>query len=59
MKLSELIAKMKRYNKNAQIIFDSEEPIGRPTDLVLPSRRRFFRRVRTNKHLSSSAFRSS
>ena len=59
MKLSELIAKMKRYNKNAQIIFDSEEPIGRATDLVLPPRRRFFRRVRTNKHLSSSAFRSS
>ena len=59
MKLSELIAKMKRYNKNAQIIFDSEEPIGRATDFVLPRRRRFFRRVRTSKHLSSSAFRSS
>jgi len=60
MKLSELIAKMKRYNKNAQIIFDSEEPIGRATDLVLPRRRRrFFRHVRTNKHLSSSEFRSS
>jgi hypothetical protein len=58
MKLSELIAKMKRYNKNAEIIFDSEEPIGRATDLVLP-RRRFFRRVRTNKHLSCSTFRSS
>jgi len=50
---------MKRYNKNAQIIFDAEEPIGRATDLVLPGRRRFFRRARTNKHLSSSAFRSS
>jgi hypothetical protein len=56
---SELIAKMKRYNKNAQIIFDSEEPIGRATDLVLPPRRRFFRRVRTNKHRSSSVLRSS
>jgi hypothetical protein len=59
MKLSELIAKMKRYNKNAEIIFDSEEPIGRATDLVLPRRRRFFRRGRTNKHLSSYPFRSS
>jgi hypothetical protein len=59
MKLSEFIAKMKRYNKNAEVIFDSEEPIGRATDLVLPRRRYFFRRVRTNKHLSSSAFRSS
>jgi hypothetical protein len=58
MKVSQFIAKMKRYNKNAEVIFDAEEPIGRATDLVLP-RRRFFRRGRTNKHLSSSAFRSS
>jgi hypothetical protein len=34
---------MKRYQKNAEIIFDAEEPVGVPTDLVMP-RRRWFRR---------------
>ncbi len=38
-----LLARMKRYQKNAEIIFDAEEPIGVPTDLVMP-RRRWFRR---------------
>lgn len=38
-------ARMKRYDKNAEMIFDAEEPIGVPTDLVMP-RRRWFRRNR-------------
>jgi hypothetical protein len=37
------LARIKRYQKNAEIIFDTEEPIGVPTDLVMP-RRRWFRR---------------
>jgi hypothetical protein len=37
------LARIKRYQKNAEIIFDTEEPIGTPTDLVMP-RRRWFRR---------------
>ena len=37
------LARIKRYQKNAEIIFDAEEPIGIPTDLVMP-RRRWFRR---------------
>ncbi len=43
MSLSGLRAKMKQFDKNAEIIFDAEEPIGRPTDLVMP-RRRWFRK---------------
>jgi hypothetical protein len=36
------LARIRRYQKNAEIIFDAEEPIGIPTDLVMP-RRRWFR----------------
>jgi hypothetical protein len=43
MNLTDLFAKMKRYNENANVIFDDEEPIGRATDLVMP-RKRWFRR---------------
>ncbi len=34
---------MKRYDKNAEVIFDEKEPIGAATDLVMP-RRPWFRR---------------
>jgi hypothetical protein len=44
MNLTELIRNLKRYDQNAAVIFDDEEPIGRPTDLVLPPGRRWFRR---------------
>ncbi len=43
MSISDLINRMKRYEKNAEMIFDAEEPIGMPTDLVMP-RRRWFRK---------------
>jgi len=42
MSLTEFFAKLKRYDQNANVIFDDEEPIGRPTDLVMP-RKRWFR----------------
>ena len=38
-----LLARIRRYQRNAEIIFDAEEPIGAPTDLVMPYRR-WFRR---------------
>lgn len=38
-----LLARIRRYQRNAEIIFDAEEPIGAPTDLVMPYRRWFFR----------------
>jgi hypothetical protein len=41
--IADLIQRMKRYEKNAEMIFDAEEPIGLPTDLVMP-RRRWFRK---------------
>ena len=43
MSIHDLINRMKRYEKNAEMIFDAEEPIGAPTDLVMP-RRRWFRK---------------
>lgn len=43
MSFANLIATMKRADKNAEVIFDRDEPIGMPTDLVMP-RRRWFRR---------------
>ncbi|CAN5478867.1 hypothetical protein BH20VER3_BH20VER3_13280 [soil metagenome] len=46
MNFSEFFAKMRRYDQNATVIFDRAEPIGRPTDLVLPDRRWFNRRAR-------------
>ncbi len=46
MSFSDLIAKMKRYDQNATVIFDRSEPIGRPTDLVMPDRRWFNRGAR-------------
>ncbi|MDQ6626036.1 MAG: hypothetical protein M3Y69_07850 [Verrucomicrobiota bacterium] len=39
--------KLKRFDKNADVIFDREEPVGQPTDLVLPDRRWFGRRKAT------------
>ncbi|MEP6777573.1 MAG: hypothetical protein ABI944_03905 [Chthoniobacterales bacterium] len=43
---------MKKFEKNAEMIFDEEEPIGSPTDLVMP-RRRWFRRARQEVVASS------
>ncbi len=43
MSFSDLIARMKQFDKNGEVIFDREEPIGMATDLVMP-RRRWFRK---------------
>ena len=39
MRLADLIAKMKLSQNDAEVIFDRDEPIGTPTDLVMPRRR--------------------
>ena len=44
MNFSKFFASVKRYNENATVIFDHAEPVGQPTDLVMP-RRRWFRRA--------------
>jgi hypothetical protein len=46
MSFSEMLAWIKRHDENAAVIFDRAEPIGQPTDLVMP-RRRWFGRKRT------------
>ena len=43
MSLTDFFAKLKRYDENANIIFDDDEPIGHATDLVMP-RKHWFRR---------------
>jgi hypothetical protein len=46
MSFSEFLAWIKRHDENAAVIFDRAEPIGQPTDLVMP-RRRWFGRNRS------------
>jgi len=50
MSFSELLAWIKRQDENAAVIFDRAEPVGQPTDLVMPRRRWFGR----NRSKSSS-----
>jgi hypothetical protein len=46
MSVTDFFARLRRYDENACVIFDRAEPIGQPTDLVLPYRRWFRRRAR-------------
>jgi hypothetical protein len=48
MTFADLIATMKRADKNAEVIFDRDEPIGTPTDLVMPRRRWFGRKAQAS-----------
>ena len=43
MRFSDLLARMKLSQKDAEVIFDPDEPVGAATDLVMP-RRRWLRR---------------
>lgn len=46
MNFARLFAKMKLSEKDAEVIFDRDEPIGAATDLVMPRRRWFGKRGR-------------
>lgn len=46
MILKKLIAQMKFSPRDAEVIFDRAEPVGAPTDLVMPARRWFGRQPR-------------
>ena len=48
MNLSDIFPNARQADENAAVIFDQEEPIGQPTDLVLP-RRRWFARLRARR----------
>jgi hypothetical protein len=54
MTLSEFLSKMKLNPKDAEVIFDRDEPVGRPTDVVMP-RRYWFKRKGSNKAASRSS----
>jgi hypothetical protein len=55
MSLSDLFHKPRPADENATVIFDGGEPIGQPTDLVLPYRPWFARfRARRNTAVGSS-----
>ena len=43
--LADLFARLQLSPRDAEVIFDRDEPVGQPTDLVMP-RRRWFRRHR-------------
>jgi hypothetical protein len=46
MSFSKFFSNVKRYDQNAAVIFNREEPVGRATDLVMPRRRWFGRHRR-------------
>ncbi len=54
MSLTEFFTKLKRYDENANVIFDDEEPIGRATDLVMPRKYWFRRHRRLDRKISPS-----
>jgi len=61
MSFSEFIAWIKRHDENAAVIFDRDEPIGQPTDLVMPRRRWFGRnrsKISSPSHATSGVARS-
>jgi hypothetical protein len=41
--LARILQRLKLSPRDAEVIFDRHEPVGRPTDLVLPRRRWFAR----------------
>ena len=43
MSLARVFSKMQLSQADAEVIFDRDEPVGQPTDIVMP-RRRWFRR---------------
>ena len=44
MTLTDFFSKVTLSPKDAEVIFDRDEPVGQPTDLVMPRPRRWFRR---------------
>ncbi len=54
MTLAQFFAKMKLNPKDAEVIFDRDEPVGRPTDVEMP-RRNWFKRKRGNEPARQSS----
>ena len=49
MTLADFFSKMTLSQKDAEVIFDRDEPVGQPTDVVMPRRRWFRRKHRDGK----------
>ncbi len=43
MSFANLAARLRLSPRDAEVIFDRDEPVGQPTDLVMPARRWFGR----------------
>ena len=56
--LAQLFSKMMLSPKDAEVIFDRDEPVGRPTDLVMP-RPRWFRRKNADEQSAKRASKTS
>lgn len=50
MRLADLLARMKLSQKDAEVIFDPDEPVGAATDLVMPRRRWLRRKQKESNH---------
>lgn len=48
MSVASFLSRMKLSPRDAEVIFDRAEPVGEPSDLVLPSRRWFRRQANVN-----------
>ena len=55
MTLTDFFSKMTLSRKDAEVIFDRDEPVGQPTDLVMPRRRWFRRKKPVERQLSRSS----
>jgi hypothetical protein len=54
MTRASLFSLFKTSQKDAETIFDADEPVGRPTDMVMP-RKRWFGWLRKKQHRSGVA----
>ncbi|MEO6872109.1 MAG: hypothetical protein ABI233_07805 [Chthoniobacterales bacterium] len=54
MSFTDFFADLRRHENHATVIFDRAEPVGLPTDLVMP-RRRFLDRFRAKKNSVKAA----
>lgn len=55
MTLAEFFSKMTLSPKDAEVIFDRDEPVGQPTDLVMPRRRWLRRKTPTDNAVQQAA----
>lgn len=55
MSVTAFLSKLKFSAADAEVIFDRDEPVGQPTDLVMPYRRWFGRGKQLRREVASPA----